>query len=65
MRLDASGIANVIEINPLAGLHPVDSDLPILCRHLGITYANLIADIVQSALERSAPEADVSQRATA
>lgn len=52
IRLDENGVPNVIEINPLAGLHPVDSDLPILCRHLGIGYGQLINEIVDSAIAR-------------
>lgn len=49
IRLNAKGEANFIEVNPLAGLHPVDSDLVILCRLLGISYAELIFHIVESA----------------
>jgi len=41
-----------IEINPLAGLHPVHSDLPIICSKVGITYRELISEIVKSAWER-------------
>ena len=69
IRLDENSVPNVIEINPLAGLHPVDSDLPILCRHLGISYRQLIAEIVGSALARLAgaqgePNAAAQIRAT-
>ena len=53
LRLDEEGVPNFIEVNPLAGLHPVDSDLPILCRLSGITYLDLIRQIMDSALERS------------
>lgn len=52
IRSDADGRPNFIEANPLAGLNPTHSDLPILCRKLGIGYDKLIADIVHSALER-------------
>lgn len=41
-----------IEVNPLAGLHPVDSDLPIICRHAGLTYQELIKAIMDSAKTR-------------
>jgi D-alanine-D-alanine ligase len=41
-----------MEVNPLAGLHPVHSDLPIICRHVGVAYEDLIARIVASAAER-------------
>jgi len=52
LRSDAQGLPHVIEINPLAGLHPVDSDLPILCGLAGITYHELIEMIMQSAMKR-------------
>jgi len=53
IRLDADGVPNVMEINPLPGLHPVDSDLPISCKHAGIGYQALIGRIMKSALERT------------
>ncbi|MDR1613807.1 MAG: D-alanine--D-alanine ligase [Planctomycetota bacterium] len=52
IRSDASGMPAFIEINPLAGLNPVHSDLPILCRLLGKSFDDLIADIMESAMER-------------
>jgi D-alanine-D-alanine ligase len=52
LRSDAAGIPNFMEVNPLAGLHPKHSDLPILCTHLGISYRELINSIIESALER-------------
>ncbi|MBL9032339.1 MAG: D-alanine--D-alanine ligase [Phycisphaerae bacterium] len=52
VRADARGRLNFIEINPLAGLHPVKSDLPILARLAGMTYDDLIAEIVRSAATR-------------
>ncbi len=52
LRFDRYGNCNVLEINPLAGLHPVDSDLPIICRHFAISYTSLIGEIISSALER-------------
>jgi len=39
-------------VNPLAGLPPVDSDLPIICRLSGIAYEQLIEQIMESARER-------------
>ncbi len=51
-RCDRSGNLNFLEINPLAGLHPVDSDLVILCRLLGISHHSLIEMIVTFAQER-------------
>ncbi len=52
LRLDASGRAQVLELNPLPGLHPEHSDLPILCTAVGMPYAELIRAIVDSAAER-------------
>jgi D-alanine-D-alanine ligase len=52
IRYDAAGKPSFIEVNPLAGLNPVHSDLPILCRLNGISYQDLIAAIMKSALKR-------------
>jgi D-alanine-D-alanine ligase len=52
LRCDDSGRLNFLEVNPLAGLHPVDSDLVVLCGLLGITYRSLIEMIMASAGER-------------
>ena len=56
LRCDAAGRPQFLEVNPLAGLHPEHSDLPILCGMAGISYAQLIGEIVESALERAAPK---------
>jgi D-alanine-D-alanine ligase len=52
LRCDAAGRLNFIEVNPLAGMHPLRSDLPILCRQVGMTYDDLIQQILESAAER-------------
>jgi len=52
LRCDRDGRPQFMEVNPLAGLHPEHSDLPILCTRLGIPYRNLIERIVHSATER-------------
>ncbi len=52
LRCDADGNPQFIEVNPLAGIHPEHSDLPIICTKLGIPYRSLIDGIVQSASER-------------
>ncbi len=52
LRCDAQGRPNFIEANPLPGLHPRHSDLPILCTSLGIPYVSLIERIIQSAFQR-------------
>jgi D-alanine-D-alanine ligase len=52
LREDAQGRASFIEVNPLAGLHPVHSDLPIMGRLAGWTYRDILEAIMSSALER-------------
>lgn len=52
IRLDKNGVPNFIEVNPLAGLNPVDSDLPILGYKNGWTYQRLIEEIVSAAINR-------------
>jgi D-alanine-D-alanine ligase len=52
LRADASGRLRFLEVNPLAGLHPQHSDLPILCTLRGIPYIRLIERIVASASQR-------------
>ena len=52
LRADSAGRPNFIEVNPLAGLNPVHSDLPILCRLAGVAYHELIDMIVTSARAR-------------
>jgi len=52
LRCNEEGIPNFIEVNPLAGLNPIDSDLPILCRLNGISYDELLEMIINSALKR-------------
>lgn len=66
-RLDDDGIPRIIDINPLPGLSPLYSDLPILHRLSGGTYSGLIRSILMSAFRRSsldcsrfAREADAS-----
>lgn len=59
LRTDDRDVPNVIEVNPLAGIHPQHSDLPIICNLAGISYVRLFELIMQSALmrlsDRSAP----------
>jgi len=52
LRSSAAHIPEFIEVNPLAGLHPTHSDLPIICTAEGIAYDELISRIMDSALER-------------
>ena len=52
IRCDTAGKPNFIEVNPLAGLRPEYSDLPIVCHFFGTSYVQLIERILESALER-------------
>jgi D-alanine-D-alanine ligase len=52
VRLDAAGEPALIEVNPLAGLTPGHSDLPILADLLGMEYRELIHAILACALQR-------------
>ncbi len=52
IRCDGQGRPSFIEVNPLPGLHPQHSDLPILCGFVGIPYVDLIDRIVRSARQR-------------
>ncbi len=63
LRGDCFDVPNFMEINPLAGLHPVHSDLPILCRKVGKDYVRMIAEIMDSAVQRLGGDATVSAAA--
>jgi D-alanine-D-alanine ligase len=52
LKADRNGRICFIEANPLAGLNPVHSDLPILSRMYGIEYQTLMEMIVKSAIKR-------------
>ncbi|MBN2012258.1 ATP-grasp domain-containing protein [candidate division KSB1 bacterium] len=54
LRADEHGMPNFIEVNPLAGINPVHSDLPILSRMHGISYENLFRMILDSVVQRIA-----------
>lgn len=62
LRSDEKGRPQFMEVNPLAGLHPQHSDLPIICNHLGIAYVKLIERIIASAAQRSRLEDQRSGR---
>jgi D-alanine-D-alanine ligase len=55
VRLDGAGKAQLIEVNPLAGLTPEHSDLPIMAALKGVEYDALIGEILRCALARIAP----------
>jgi D-alanine-D-alanine ligase len=52
LKADRNGKICFIEANPLAGLNPVHSDLPILSRMYGIQYQTLMEMIMKAALKR-------------
>lgn len=52
VKADRAGQVCFMEVNPLAGLHPVHSDLPILSRLTGIEYQSLLDMIMKSAIKR-------------
>jgi D-alanine-D-alanine ligase len=52
MKADRSGRICFIEANPLAGLNPIHSDLPILSRFNGVEYDSLMEMIMNSAISR-------------
>jgi D-alanine-D-alanine ligase len=53
LKADRNGKICFIEANPLAGLNPVHSDLPILARMYGIEYQNLMEMIMDAATRRT------------
>jgi D-alanine-D-alanine ligase len=52
VRLDEHDRASFIEVNPLAGMHPERSDLPMMAAMAGIPFAKLIGMIMSSAEQR-------------
>lgn len=52
LRSDKNGNPHFLEVNPIAGLHPVDSDLVIMARFSGISYQALIQMIMKEVAER-------------
>ncbi|MCG6973786.1 MAG: D-alanine--D-alanine ligase [Desulfobacterales bacterium] len=52
IRCDEFGRPFFLEVNPLAGLHPDHSDLPIICKGIPLAYEVLIERILASALMR-------------
>jgi D-alanine-D-alanine ligase len=55
VRLDERGAPHFLEVNPLAGIHPEHSDLPIMASMVGMSYHELMDRIMESALTRVAP----------
>lgn len=53
IRLDKEGVPYVLEINPLPGLDPSESNFPIMAYAAGMKYEDLIEAILLSASERN------------
>lgn len=64
LRCDGRGRPSFLEANPLAGLHPEHSDLPILCGLVGMSFQRLMEAIVRSAGERLAGPAPARAEAS-
>lgn len=52
LRMDEDNKLYFLEVNPLAGLNPIDSDLPIMCYLKGMKYQDLINSIMDSVNNR-------------
>jgi len=52
LRADEHGVLHFLEVNPLPGLHPVRSDLPIMARLAGVEYRELVGEILTAARQR-------------
>jgi D-alanine-D-alanine ligase len=50
--LDKKGVPYVLEVNPLPGLDPVDSNLPFIAKCAGLDYPALMNRILETAIER-------------
>jgi len=53
LKADRNGKICFIEANPLAGLNPIHSDLPILSRMSGVEYQTLMEMIMKAAIKRN------------
>jgi D-alanine-D-alanine ligase len=52
LKLDAAGLPQFLELNPIAGLHPTHSDLPMIATKSGLGYDGLIGGIIEAAAWR-------------
>jgi D-alanine-D-alanine ligase len=55
LRMDKYGQPQLMEINPLSGLSN-HSALPIIAKYAGLSFVELIATIIQGAIERGDSE---------
>jgi D-alanine-D-alanine ligase len=61
LRVGADGVAQLMELNPLAGLHPEHSDLPMIATAVGMPYQELIRQVVASAESRVGVDAPMRE----
>lgn len=61
IRLDREGVPYVLEVNPLPGLDPRESNLPLIARSAGLDYPKLILGIVESAMKRALSSKEATQ----
>jgi len=52
LRCDARGEPFFLEVNPLPGMHPTHSDLPMLAEANGMSYPELVGGIIDAARKR-------------
>lgn len=57
IRMDRDNRPSFMEVNPLPGLNPLHSDLPIIGKLIGMSYRDIISSIIESARTRIAPPA--------
>jgi len=53
LRMDENGNVNFLEINPLAGLNPIHSDLPLLSKLNNLSYQELMNRILNASIKRN------------
>lgn len=51
-KLDENGCPFILEVNTLPGLHPTHSDLPIIATGAGMSYVELLGEILNCAMQR-------------
>ena len=52
IRMDRNGVPSFMEVNPLPGLNPIHSDLPIIANQEGVSFKAVISAIIESARAR-------------
>lgn len=65
IRLDKKGIPNVLDVNPLPGLIPdpaENSRFPKSCYTAGMTYNQIILEILNSGIERAIKEGKIKEK---